>query len=139
MQALQCLHHWADQAPDALGLERLSRNEVTPEITSLDILHHQVGLAVIDPVIKNRCDVRMGNSRHELRLAAEADGLLERIVIGVAIQELDDDAATQRQLLRQIRHAHATAADRTEQLVAWDDALCWIRVFGHHANSWPRE
>ena len=103
-----------------LGGRRLSGDR--PERVALDELHGDEDLLFPLADVVNRDDVRMRDPRHRPYLAHQARLRLLRPFAQRELgpDDLDRDIAIELRVARAVHHAHPTAADRLDDLVAPD-------------------
>ena len=126
----QALEHAAD-------LRHVHPPDVRAQRAALDVLHRDVGRAVVLEVIVHGDDVRMRQRARHARLAQETLG--ERGIGGVEGAEfLERDEPIEVGLAGEVHHRHAAATHLSEDLVAIDDLECCHRRAREYAVTRSR-
>ena len=107
-------------APSLLQRHRLLGRHPLPQITALDIFHHQVRPALDDAPVIDPHHVGMSQVGHHQRLTLEAQCLLGLHHLGQRLEYLDRDLTIERELPGEDRVAHPAKSNPTHELVPED-------------------
>ena len=131
-----------DDVRGARHRQRPVPNQQTRQILAFEVLHHQVGRAVVGSAeIQRGADVLVLDAARGFGFVAEA-GHGFRVLRQVGVQELDGEAAADDRVLRFIHLAHAALAQPPAQPVLSPDYLACARAgrairLGHDTLSGP--
>ncbi len=103
---------------DTEHLRQLERSDERPQRAARDVLHRDVGNAVVFEEVEQRHDVRVVERRRQPRLAHEALG--ERGVVALEVEALEDDLAIECRLADQVHDGHPAPGEHPDDLVAAD-------------------
>jgi hypothetical protein len=117
-QALAGLQQRGEDVPPRARLD----GQPGPQGHAVDQLHRHEHAAVGEPDVVHGDDVDVGEPRHRLGLALQAEPALADVAAGRpgVAQELDGDPAIELGVVGGEHHAHAALAERAEHEVAAD-------------------
>ena len=97
------------------------------ERLALDVLHHEIGRALVDAEVDQRHAVGVVQPRRRARLALEAIDDA-RLVGEHRVQELDDDGTPDADALAFVDDAHAAFGEQRQDAIAALQDLAFARV-----------
>ena len=114
---------------DAADLRQLEPAHELAQRAARDVLHRDVGDAVVLEEVEQRDDVRVVERGRQPRLAHEA--LRERRVAALEIEPLEHDVAVERRLVHEVHDSHPAAGEHPDDLVV-ADAIRAQRISARH-------